>query len=90
VGKVLTVLFSVVGPPAAAFTGFWAAITWTGCFIECTSDDDANPLGGLLLGALAVGLVLAAPLCAALLVRKGTWVLAAVAVPVLEVLLLIR
>lgn len=88
VGKVLTVLFSVVGPPAAAIAAFIAAITWTGCFIECT-DSGGDHLGGGLLGALAVALLLAAPVLAATLVRKAAWVLGAIAVPVVEVLLLV-
>jgi ATP/ADP translocase len=41
-----------------------------------------------LLVALAVVLLLAAPVLAATLVRKRSWVLGAVAVPVVEVLLL--
>jgi hypothetical protein len=88
VGKVLTVLFSVVGPPAAAFLGFLAAITWTGCFIEC-SDSRGDHLSGGLLGALAVAVLLAAPVLAATLVRRAVWVLGAIAVPVAEVLLLV-
>ena len=89
VGKVLTVLASVVGPPAAAFAAFVAAITWSGCFIECSSYDDGDRTTGALLGLLAVALLLAAPVLAATLVRRWTWVLGAIAVPVLEVLLLL-
>ena len=88
VGKVLTVVFSVVGPPAAALVAFIAAITWSGCFIECTGDG-GDHFGGALLGALAVALVLAAPVLAAILVRRTAWVLGALAVPVLEVLVLV-
>jgi hypothetical protein len=85
VGKVLTVLAAVLGPPAAAVTGFFGLITWSDCFIECSGNPDH--LGGGLLIAVAIALLLAAPLLAATLVRRATWVLAAIAVPVLEVLL---
>jgi hypothetical protein len=87
VGKVLTVLASIIGPPAAAFTGFFGLITWSDCFIECSGNP--NHLGGGLLIAAAIALVLAGPVLAATLVRKRSWVLGAIAVPVVEVLLLL-
>ena len=85
-GKVLTVLASVFGPPAAVVVGFIAAIVWTDCFIECSGNPDH--VGGGLLFALAAVLLLAAPALAATLVRKRRWVLVACAVPVVEGLLL--
>ncbi|MFN2539015.1 MAG: hypothetical protein ABR549_12840 [Mycobacteriales bacterium] len=87
VGKVLTVLASVVGPPAAAVAAFVAAIVWSDCFIECSGDPDH--LGGGLLFALAAVLLLAGPALAATLVRRGSWVLAACAVPAVEALVLV-
>ena len=86
VGKVLTVLASVFGPPAAAVVGFLGLIVYSDCFIECSGHPDH--LGGALLLTLAGALLLLAPVLAALLVRKGSWVAAAIAVPFLEVGLL--
>ncbi|MCU1601531.1 MAG: hypothetical protein JWO22_2240 [Frankiales bacterium] len=85
-GQVLTVLASVLGPPAAAVTAFFASITWSGCFLSC-SDAPDHTTGGLLW-ALAAGLLLLAPVLAATMVRKPTWVLAAIATPFVEVGLL--
>ena len=87
VGKVLTVLASVLGPPAAAFAGFVGLITWSDCFLECGGQPDH--LEGGLLVALALGLLLAGPLLAAVLVRKAAWVLGAVAAPFAEAALLV-
>ena len=87
VGKVLTVLASVFGPPAAAFAGFVGLIVWSDCFFDCGGDPD-HLTGGLLL-ALAGVLLLAGPVLAATMVRKGSWVLAAVAAPFLEAGLLV-
>ena len=86
VGKVLTVLASVFGPPAAAASAFFGLIVWSDCFIGCSGHPD-HVQGGLLL-ALALVLLLAGPVLAATLVRKGSWVLAAVCAPFLEVGLL--
>jgi low affinity Fe/Cu permease len=84
VGKVLTVLASVFGPPAAAVVAFLAAITWSGCFIEC-SQPVGDHTGGGLLWLLAIALLLLGPVLAASMVRKLTWVVAAVAAPFLDV-----
>lgn len=85
VGKVLTVLASVFGPPAAAVAGFVGLITWSDCFLDCGGHPD-HLRGGLPL--LAAGaLLLAGPVLAATLVRKGGWVAAAVAAPFVEALL---
>ena len=81
-GKVLTVLASVFGPPAAAFAGFVGLILWSDCFIACGGEPD-HLRGGLLL-ALAAALLLLGPVLAATLVRKGTWVAAALAAPFLD------
>lgn len=85
-GKVLTVLASVFGPPAAAVAAFIGSIIWTDCFIACSGHPDH--LGGGLLFALAGGLLLLGPVLAATMVRKGTWVAAAVAAPFVEAALL--
>ena len=87
VGRVLTILASVFGPPAAAFTAFCAAITWSGCFIECSQPHGDHTTGGLLW-LLAVALLLAGPVLAASMVRRATCVIAAIAAPFLEVGLL--
>jgi hypothetical protein len=87
VGKVLTVLAAVFGPPAAAFAGFFGLVTWTDCFIGCAGHPD-HLTGGLLI-ALAGVLLLAGPVLAATLVRKGSWVAGAIAAPFVEVGLLV-
>jgi low affinity Fe/Cu permease len=86
VGKVLTVLASVFGPPAAAVAAFVGIIVWSDCFIGCSGSPDH--LRGGLLFVLAGVLLLAGPVLAATLVRKGTWIAAAVAAPFVEVGLL--
>lgn len=89
VGKVLTVLGSVFGPPAAAVTAFIAAVEWSGCFIECNSATDTpDHVAGGLLWLLAVALLLSGPLFAVTLVRKAVWIGVASVVPVLALLLL--
>ena len=85
-GKVLTVLASVFGPPAAAVAAFVGLIVWSDCFLSCGGGPD-HVRGGLLF-VLAGALLLAGPVLAATLVRKGAWVAAAVAAPFLEVGLL--
>jgi len=87
VGKVLTVLASVFGPPAAAVAAFIGLIVWSDCFIECGGDPD-HVRGGLLF-VLAAVLLLAGPVLAATLVRKGSWIAAAIAAPFVEVGLLV-
>ena len=82
-GKVLTVLASVFGPPAAAVVAFFAAITWSGCFIECSQSSGDHTQGGLLW-LLAGALLLVGPVLAAAMVRKATWVAVAIAAPFLE------
>jgi hypothetical protein len=79
VGKVLTVLAAVLGPPAAAVAAFIATIVWSDCFIECSGNPDY--LGGGLLFALAGVMLLAGPVLAAMLVRKASWVIGAVLSP---------
>jgi hypothetical protein len=81
-GKVLTILASVFGPPAAAVAGFMGLIIWSDCFIGCGGEPD-HLRGGLLL-LLAAALLLAGPVLAATLVRKPGWILAAIAAPVVE------
>lgn len=89
VGKVLTVLASVVGPPAAILAAFAGSITYRGCFIDCNeATDHPDHLTGALLLALAALLVVAGPLLAATLVRRVGWVAGALAVPVVEWVLL--
>ena len=85
VGKVLTVLACIFGPPAAAAAGFIGLIVWSDCFFSCGGDPDH--LGGGLLIALAAALLLAGPVLAASMVRKGSWVLAAIAAPFVWVFL---
>jgi hypothetical protein len=88
VGKVLTVLASVFGPPAAVVAAFFASIEWSGCFIECNSATDTpDHLTGGLLWLLALAFLTAGPVLAAVLVRRPAWVLGAVAAPVVEALL---
>jgi hypothetical protein len=84
--RVLTVVSVVLGPPAAAAMAFFAAITWSDCFIECSGHPQHAK--GAVLWLVAALLVLSGPLLAALLVRKASWVAGTIAVPVVEVLLL--
>ena len=79
----LTVVVAVIGPPAAALTAFFAAVTWSGCFIECSSSGDH--LAGGLLCVLAIGLLLAAPVLAATLLRSWIWAVATLVLPGLAV-----
>lgn len=79
----LTVVVAVMGPPAAAVTAFFAAVTWSGCFIGCTSSGD-HLAGGLLWG-LAIALLMTGPVLAATLLRSWIWVAATIVLPVLAV-----
>jgi hypothetical protein len=81
---VVTVLASVVGPPAGAVAGFLSAITWSGCFLSCHEPDHVR---GGLLGLLALALLLSGPVLAAALMRSARWVAAAIAAPVVLLLL---
>ena len=77
----LTALAALAGPPAAAVAAFVGAITWSGCFIECSSYDQGDPVGGGLLLALAAVLAVSGPVLAAVLLRSWRAVLATIAVP---------
>jgi hypothetical protein len=55
---------------AYVVAGFIAAVTWTGCFIECTGE---NHLAGGALAALAVALLAAGPALVALMYRSRGW-----------------
>jgi hypothetical protein len=55
---------------AYVIAGFIAAVTWTGCFIECTG---GNHGAGAALGLLAVALLAAGPALVALLYRDRGW-----------------
>lgn len=59
------------GLGGALVTGAIAYIVFSGCFMGCS---DANPLGGALLGLLALGLLAGLPLLAAVMWRTArTW-----------------
>ncbi|MDX6197903.1 MAG: hypothetical protein QOJ79_1054 [Actinomycetota bacterium] len=82
-----TTVMALVGPPSAGFFAFWATVTWTGCFIDCNeATDHPNPVGGGLLYALAIALLLSGPVLAWLLLRSGKAVALTLVVPALIVL----
>jgi hypothetical protein len=68
---VVTVLVAIASVPAALLTLFLAAISYTGCFIGCSSDPDQ--VGGLALGFLAAGILTLGPVTAAWLFRSRGW-----------------
>lgn len=89
--KVLTATCLVLaGLAAAAVAGFLSVIVYSGCFISC---GEGNPLGGLLLGALALALALGGIALAVLMWRRARspravvgWAAVVLPVPTLLVL----
>jgi len=80
----------LTGLAAAAVAGLISVIVYSGCFISCS---DGNPVGGLLLGALAVALGLGGIALAVLMWRRArspravaVWAALVLPVPVLLLL----
>lgn len=77
----------LAGLAAAAVAGFISVIVYSGCFLSCSG---GNPVGGLLLGALAVALALGGIAVAVLMWRRArspravaVWATLVLPVPVL-------
>lgn len=67
----VAVVLVCAGLCGALIAGAVAYIVYTGCFLGCS---DADPLGGVLLGLLAVGLLVGLPALAAVMWRTArTW-----------------
>ncbi len=60
--RVAAGLVAVVSLPAVVVAWFLAVITLTGCFVAC-DPSGADPIGGLLLMALAGAFVVAGAVC---------------------------
>jgi hypothetical protein len=79
----------LTGLAAGAVAGFISVIVYSGCFISCTG---GNPVGGVLLGALALALALGGIALAVLMWRRArspravvVWAAVVLPVPVLLV-----
>lgn len=66
---VLALVLVLAGVLAAAVTAFFAAITWSGCFLSC-EPGGGDELAGGLLGLLAVALLVAGPVLARVVWRR--------------------
>ena len=66
--KVVTIIATLVGPPAALVATFIAYVEWTGCFLGCSGD--GNHVTGGLFGALAALLLFTGPLLAGTLLKR--------------------
>jgi hypothetical protein len=75
----------VVATISALIAAFASAITWSGCFIECTG---GNHRDGGLLALLAVGLLASGPATVAALYRSRVWVMIAEATTAVGAVLL--
>jgi hypothetical protein len=75
----------VVATICALIAAFASAITWSGCFIECTG---GNHRDGGLLALLAVGLLASGPAAVAALYRSRVWVMIAEATTAVGAVLL--
>ncbi len=67
---IVVALATLGGPLAALVAGFVALITWSGCFLGCSSAPDHT--GGGLLGVLAVLLLVSGPVLAGLLLKRAS------------------
>ena len=85
VRALLSTFAVVVATICALIAAFASAVTWSGCFIECTG---GNHRDGGLLALLAVGLLASGPAAVAALYRSRVWVMIAEATTAVGAVLL--
>src|SRR3954451_7969975 len=71
VARAVLAILSILGcVPVALLAAFWAAVTWSGCFISC---ETPNRVGGLVGAVIAVIALASGPVAIAGLYRSRTW-----------------